>query len=495
MEKEAKKTGEKFSMLVPAAEPLMVQRKVAVGAIDDPLEHEADAVADRVMRMPKRGMVQRKCAHCEEEEKSLQRKPLASYIQKKMAEGGVEAGVQVSDQINASRGSGSPLPGTTKSFMESRFGADFSDVRIHSDTQAAAMSHALHAHAFAYGNDIYFNSGKFSPETEGGKRLLAHELTHTLQQSKKPTVNSIQRSENITLGDDYTASTEDSYFVFGGTSSGSSSGIFPPSSQTVNLNAGDSGSIDLVCFSRTDQSNWTFDGLGSALFIAKVLYEVSETGMLSFVNLETTNRSNSGFRLPSPLIEINANIIRSGQSGVITITHLFGDATSMTTGMNGSIGVPPLTVGGNMSGSITSQANSFKQYNLYVHINPIEPISYSPDISFGVDSDRVLEGEEVRLSNWFLELPSSLQRQIREGKRQILITGLASTTGNVAHNRDLSLRRAQRVERILSSLAGEHAGIETRGMGEIPTRRVSADGMESPVYRIARISILPPVIH
>ena len=63
---------------------LSIQCKLSVGAVDDPLEDEADAMADKVMRMPEQNLIQRKCAHCEEEEKA-QRKPLASFIQKKCA--------------------------------------------------------------------------------------------------------------------------------------------------------------------------------------------------------------------------------------------------------------------------------------------------------------------------------------------------------------------------------------------------------------------------
>lgn len=168
--------------VVPAAKPVFVQRKIAVGAVDDPLEHEADAMADKVMRMPEPGFVQRKCAHCEEEEKKIQCKPLVSFIQKNAKGTGLGAGSQASDQLNTTRGLGNPLPNTTKSFMESRFGTDFSNVRIHADSQAASMARSLSAHAFTYGNDIYFNEGKYSPNSDSGRSLLAHELTHTIQQ-------------------------------------------------------------------------------------------------------------------------------------------------------------------------------------------------------------------------------------------------------------------------------------------------------------------------
>ena len=84
--------------------------------------------------------------------------------------------------LSSSKGSGSPLPDTTKQFMESRFGADFSGVRIHTGSYAENLSTGIHAQAFTHGNDIYFNSGKYSPHTEAGGTLLAHELTHTIQQ-------------------------------------------------------------------------------------------------------------------------------------------------------------------------------------------------------------------------------------------------------------------------------------------------------------------------
>lgn len=84
--------------------------------------------------------------------------------------------------IQSSKGGGQPLQKGTQNFMESRFGADFSGVRIHTDGAAAQMSSAIGARAFAHGGDIYFANGQFNPETSEGRHLLAHELTHTLQQ-------------------------------------------------------------------------------------------------------------------------------------------------------------------------------------------------------------------------------------------------------------------------------------------------------------------------
>lgn len=173
-----------YSQAASAATGLGLQRKLTVGAVNDPMEEEADAMADRVMRMPDKPLLQRKCAECEEEEK-VQRKPLAAsitpFIQTKAAEGDT-ASDAVTSQINASKGGGSSLDNHTKSFMEGRFGVDFSDVKIHTDGEAVQLNRDLNAQAFTVGNDIYFNSGKFAPNTENGKHLLAHELTHTVQQ-------------------------------------------------------------------------------------------------------------------------------------------------------------------------------------------------------------------------------------------------------------------------------------------------------------------------
>ena len=160
---------------------LPIQRKLSIGAVNDPLEHEADAMADKVMRMPEQNFIQRKCAHCEEEERA-QRKPLASFIQKKEAGSNNIASDVISNQIHSTQGSGNSMHKSTKSFMENRFGVDFSDVKIHSGNYASQLSKDLNAQAFTVGNNIYFNDGKYQPESNEGKHLLAHELTHTIQQ-------------------------------------------------------------------------------------------------------------------------------------------------------------------------------------------------------------------------------------------------------------------------------------------------------------------------
>lgn len=89
----------------------------------------------------------------------------------------------VESTIKSSKGSGSKMDPKTKAEMERGFGADFSKVKIHTGTKAEQMSSELGAQAFTHGNDIYFNKGKYDPESKKGKHLLAHELTHTIQQT------------------------------------------------------------------------------------------------------------------------------------------------------------------------------------------------------------------------------------------------------------------------------------------------------------------------
>lgn len=99
----------------------------------------------------------------------------------------------LSNRIREKAGRGRSLPGKTRSEMESAFGVDFNEVNIHTDTEAVRMNKELGAQAFTHGKDVYFNSGKYRPESSAGKRLLAHELTHVVQQGGGEKAVGIQR--------------------------------------------------------------------------------------------------------------------------------------------------------------------------------------------------------------------------------------------------------------------------------------------------------------
>lgn len=183
------------------AVPQQVQTKLQVNEPGDVYEQEADAMANRVMRMadgnagsptkPVTGLigrsVQRKCAHCEEEEKRQVMRKTESGT------GGMAVSSSFSSSLQATKGSGTPLPSATRSFMEHAFSTDFSEVKIHTGSQAAEMNQGINARAFTHGSDIYFNSGEYSSNTAEGKKLLAHELTHVLQQNNSIQPRLIQR--------------------------------------------------------------------------------------------------------------------------------------------------------------------------------------------------------------------------------------------------------------------------------------------------------------
>ncbi len=180
--------------------PVLVQKKLEIGAADDKYEVEADRMADQVLQMkpvdadkprpPISSIIQRKCSNCDEEDR-IQKQSLSEQItplvQRKTSNtgGGTVASDAVSTKINQSKGGGHSLDDTTSNFMKTGFGSDFSKVRIHTDSNAINLSRELNAQAFTVGNDIYFNEGKYHPNSNSGKHLLAHELTHTVQQGEE----------------------------------------------------------------------------------------------------------------------------------------------------------------------------------------------------------------------------------------------------------------------------------------------------------------------
>ena len=115
-------------------------------------------------------------------------------LQPKLVDNTVARQDTTEQMIVQSRGGGSPLNTKIQAQMERGFGADFSGVKIHTDSRAIQMNKDLGARAFTSGNDIYFNSGQFKPASKNGKKLLAHELTHTLQQGASSTQTLVQRS-------------------------------------------------------------------------------------------------------------------------------------------------------------------------------------------------------------------------------------------------------------------------------------------------------------
>ncbi|HEY5895498.1 MAG TPA: DUF4157 domain-containing protein [Chthoniobacterales bacterium] len=220
----AKKHTPRLSAQATEVEFPIIQAKLRIGAPNDRYEQEADRVAEQVMRMPDSEpeatfpsahpasppRVQRKCTACSVSgklcpdcEKELQRQPddkqeeeseihpvrtIATdedllLAAKADSPSRVPMRTETVDGIAALRGGGRPLPPEERNFMELRFGRDFGNVRIHTGPRAESLARQIRAQAFTLGDDIAFGAGRFQPEQETGRRLLAHELTHTIQQS------------------------------------------------------------------------------------------------------------------------------------------------------------------------------------------------------------------------------------------------------------------------------------------------------------------------
>lgn len=160
-----------------------LQTKLTIGAVNDPLEREADAAADRVMRMADPAIspgsatprLSRKCETCEDKEQSVHRKEVG-------ADTAVDTAPPVVEDVL--RGSGQPLDQATHEFMSGRFGNDFSDVRTHTGEQAAQSAAAVGARAYTVGSDVVFGAGQYDPVGNAGRHLLAHELAHVVQQGE-----------------------------------------------------------------------------------------------------------------------------------------------------------------------------------------------------------------------------------------------------------------------------------------------------------------------
>ena len=158
-----------------------VQAKLAMGRPGDAFEQEADRVADRITAAPA-GAVQRCGAACGCPTCRQARAEADDPVQLKTAGGAPDGAVAASGVQQAVAGSGRALAAAENAFFGARLGADFSHVRIHTGPEAEHSAAALSAHAYTVGNHIVFNRGRFQPGDGAGRRLLAHELVHVLQQ-------------------------------------------------------------------------------------------------------------------------------------------------------------------------------------------------------------------------------------------------------------------------------------------------------------------------
>lgn len=178
--------------------PAAPRETLPIGAPGDPLEREADRVADAVLgsdggraaALPSARAGRElkrcpgcppggRCARCEAEAHSRGEPPL---VQRSATGGPAVAGPETLAYVAGLAGRGAPLSPETRSWLEPRFGRDFGDVRVHADPEAARAAQAVSARAFTVGRDVVFGAGELAPRSADGRRLLAHELAHVVQQ-------------------------------------------------------------------------------------------------------------------------------------------------------------------------------------------------------------------------------------------------------------------------------------------------------------------------
>lgn len=147
-----------------------IQRKLKVSTPGDLCEQEADRVAGQILRQKIPEGVEN------------QRIEIPAKLSQQAAKGELDINEGLEDRLNRSKHGGSSIPQELRAFFEPRMQFDFGKVRIHADSEAAQINQELGARAFTHGSDIYFGAGQYNPRSNEGKGLLAHELTHAMQQ-------------------------------------------------------------------------------------------------------------------------------------------------------------------------------------------------------------------------------------------------------------------------------------------------------------------------
>ena len=218
-----------------------IQAKLNIGEPNDKYEKEADATASKVVQQinsPTQGRSVQRQEGIEEEDEELQMKPISkiqrqegieeedeelqmkSLVQRRENIDGGAASSDLESSIQSARGNGQSLDASLQDKMGQAMGADFSGVKVHTDSQADQLNKSIQAKAFTTGQDVFFRQGAYEPSSRDGQELIAHELTHVVQQNAntvQPRRNKIARkyhssgSQNIQRltfeGTDWTSAT------------------------------------------------------------------------------------------------------------------------------------------------------------------------------------------------------------------------------------------------------------------------------------------------
>jgi len=513
-----------------------VQTKLTVGAVGDRYEQEADRVAAQVMRMSVAPDNSPQVRRFGEEDNPVQMWSLAqsitpvvhrqvdeqvqmqALVQRAFQAGGNQASGDLESRLNASKGGGSALAPEVRAFMEPRFGADFSSVRVHTGSEAVQMNRELGAQAFAHGSDVYFGAGK-SP---GNNELTAHELTHVVQQTGAVHHKMIQRAisptHDLTNGTfDVKATPQDA------TSGGPNVPItikFTPKTtapisnqigliQIVKLTNSTGGAVEpqsLPAARGASLRTQTTDGTGvGAGYFTDVLHNPTATGSLpagganqgdplapQYVfgngpaqpNPATPGLSRPdskglsgaimGFKRSDDPADIKAAEITDAPGGNGEFDFAFetvakGEDTNTIYGaMKWSFQIRGGKIQGDTSSAVESQSATFdaaleRHRDFYVH----EPVIFY----FDFDRDTLSPTEIAKIATFKAYLarfatPTPTNPKIV----RVSPEGLADQRGNAAYNRDLSRRRAEFVKNALLA-----EGIPAAQIGPVTVGGATAD--------------------
>ncbi|WP_231662425.1 DUF4157 domain-containing protein [Pseudanabaena sp. 'Roaring Creek'] len=182
-----------------------IQAKLNIGEPNDKYEKEADDTASKVVQQinsPKQAKPVQKQESMQKGDEKLRRKPL---VQRRENIGGGEASLDLESSIQNARGRGQSLDPHLQSKMGQAMGADFSSVKVHTDTQSDHLNKSIQAKAFTTGQDVFFRQGAYDPSSRSGQELIAHELTHVIQQGAP-----VRRKLNISKMEQTSLLTNDS---------------------------------------------------------------------------------------------------------------------------------------------------------------------------------------------------------------------------------------------------------------------------------------------
>jgi outer membrane protein OmpA-like peptidoglycan-associated protein len=462
----------------------------------------------------------------------------------RQGDGTAEVAPEVEHAINQARGGGQALDSQAREQMEPAFGTDFSDVRVHTGSEADTLNRAVSARAFTTGRDIFFRDGEYNPGSSDGRELLAHELTHVVQQRGSTVQAKLEVSEPgdaceqeaDRMAKEITRSAPSGIDSGCGASSkadtirlqrrvdkrqvkwwgsaprftSDSEVWFNPSAQLWfgnkmvqssdfpvgrsvmfgTVSPGQSGVVRLSIEMGWFQDNLLFNYSGTAQSITEIPFTVTAAGEVQWQEaIQSNETSGDAAELIVP-VSVAKGSMPAG--GYVTVSPTIRSAGSTTAGSTSSVSVEG--IGGGASSSETTSRVAAWQAPFTVYLVAPKPspilITHLADVHFAAGSDRIEEAGEVHVVSFYRGLPSDVRKAVEQGATEIVLRGHASTTAGFAFNRDLSRRRSLRVKQILQDIAGADARINVSGVGKYEAR--TADNVEDISERRVDIEVTAP---